>query len=90
MNLGFGLAQRFEDADRGCLRRGVDRGLFDDRANFRQAATVYVIVPRLLVRGCMGMLMTTVVIVSMIGVLFPENFPRQVFLAVGVDIDFGC
>ncbi len=57
-------------------------------ANLRQAAAVYVV--RVLVRGFMRMLMTTVVIVSMIVLLLlPENFARQVLFAVGVDIDFG-
>ena len=42
VDLGFGLAQRLEDANRGRLRRVTDRGLFDDVANFRQAATVLV------------------------------------------------
>src|SRR5260370_14069725 len=42
VNLGFGLAQRFEDADGGCLRGSTDGGSFDDLANFRQAAAVAV------------------------------------------------
>ena len=43
VNLGFGLAQCLKDANRGCLRRAADRGFFDDLANFRQAATVFVV-----------------------------------------------
>ena len=83
MNLGFGLAQRFEDFDRGCLRGAADGCFFDDAANLRQGATVVVAM-------FMRMFVAVRVFVSMIvSVLLPENFSRQIFFAVGVHIDFG-
>ena len=98
MNLGFRLAQRFENADRSCLSIAADRRLFDDLANLGQASSVFVFVS-MLVRATLRMAMTMIVIMAMgvfrmrvrmiMPVLLLQNFPWQIFFSVGVHIDLG-